>query len=257
MISTYDYPSAKLAQAAGIDMILVGDSLGMVALGYNSTIDVTIDDMIHHGKAVRRGAKDTFMAVDMPFMTYHSSVEDTVKQGAYLFQKTQANALKLEGFNPIIEQAIKHMTAGGIPIIGHLGLTPQHINVLSGYKLQAKTKESIQDIIQNAKRLEQAGIACLVLECIPKEVGNFITNQLTIPTISIGAGPDCDGQVLVYHDILQYGQASFPKFVKNYVNLDHVIEEGLTQYIKEVKASHFPNNDQSYHIEDTRFLSDC
>lgn len=256
MITAYDYPSAKQVEAAGTDIILVGDSLGMVVLGYDSTIDVTIDDMIHHGQAVRRGAKDTFVLVDMPFMSYHTSVEESVKNAKEIFQKTKANALKLEGNSPIIKETIKRLAIGGIPVVGHLGLTPQTVNMLGGYKLQANTKEDIEQLIKDAKELEEAGIVGLVLECIPRQVGKHITEKLNIPTIGIGAGAETDGQVLVYHDILQYGPHSFPKFVKNYGDFNNHGVDALKKYVQEVKDLKFPSIDETYTLKDESFLKE-
>lgn len=254
MITAYDYPSAKQAATAGADMILVGDSLGMVVLGYDSTTQVTLDDMIHHGKAVHRGSGDSFVVVDMPFMSYHSSVEQGILNATTLFQQTNAHALKLEGCTDEIVTIIKRLAQGGIPVVGHLGLTPQTVNMLGGYRLQANSKKEIEQLIQDAKTIEAAGAVAVVLECIPKEVGEYVTNQLTIPTIGIGAGVDCDGQVLVYHDVLQYGPTTFPKFVKNYGDFNTTGIQAISQYVAEVKAGTFPALDQTYEIKDKQFL---
>lgn len=254
MITAYDYPSAKQVAAAGADMVLVGDSLGMVVLGYPSTTHVTMDDMIHHGKAVKRGAKDAFIVIDMPFMTYHASVEQGVANATKLFQQTDAQAVKIEGCSPEIIEIIKRLAKGGIPVVGHLGLTPQTVNMLGGYRLQANSKDDIAQLINDAKAIESAGAVALVLECIPKEVGALLTDKLSIPTIGIGAGIDCDGQVLVYHDILQYGPTSFPKFVKKYGNFNEEGVPALTKYVDEVKTLSFPELQHTYEIKDKDFL---
>lgn len=254
MVTSYDYPSGKQAQEAEVDMILVGDSLGMVMLGYDSTIEVTIDDMIHHAKAVKRGAKDTFMVVDMPFMSYHVSIEDSLKNAQELFQKTGAQALKLEGISEDILILTRRLTEAGIPVIAHLGLTPQTVNVLGGYKVQGKDKAAGMKLIENAQKLEEYGAAGLVLECIPKELGKIVTERLTIPTIGIGAGAYCDGQVLVYHDILKYGVDRLPKFVKSYADFNTIGVNALRKYIKEVKESTFPDDNYSFLIKDESLL---
>src|SRR5699024_1707067 len=256
MVTAYDYPSAKQVATAGSDMILVGDSLGMVVLGYDSTIQVTLDDMIHHGKAVNRGANDCFVVVDMPFMSYHASVEDGVKNATKLFQETKAQALKLEGCSSEILSIIKRIGQGGIAVIGHLGLTPQTVNVLGGYKVQANSKQTVKQLLEDAKAIEAAGAIAIVLECIPKEVGAFISQSLSIPTIGIGAGAACDGQVLVYHDILQYGPESFPKFVKNYADLNKTGVEALSAYVSDVKNKAFPEIEHTYKIKDDAYLSE-
>ncbi|MFG6118432.1 3-methyl-2-oxobutanoate hydroxymethyltransferase [Thalassobacillus sp. B23F22_16] len=239
MVTAYDYPSAKLAENAGVDMILVGDSLGMVVLGYDSTIPVTVDDMIHHGKAVRRGAGNTYVVVDMPFMSYHISLEDSLKNAMKIYQDTQAQALKVEGAGNVLP-TIERLTEGGIPVVGHLGLTPQSVNVLGGYKVQGKQKEAAAQLVEDALAVERSGATALVLECVPKELAALISEQLSIPTIGIGAGAGCDGQVLVYHDILNYGVDRLPKFVQTYGDANQHFAEALGNYVKEVKAHDFP-----------------
>lgn len=254
MVTAYDYPSGKQAEEAGVDMILVGDSLGMVMLGYSSTVEVTVDDMIHHAKAVKRGTQNTFMVVDMPFMSYHVSMEESLKNAQQLFQKTGAQALKLEGVSDNILTLTKRLTEAGIPVIAHLGLTPQTVNVLGGYKVQGKDKAAGEKLIQDALKLEEYGAVGLVLECIPKQLGKIVTEKLTIPTIGIGAGAECDGQVLVYHDILQYGVNRLPKFVKPYADFNKVGVRALKDYVKEVKETSFPTDDYSFLIKDESLL---
>lgn len=242
MLTAYDYPSGKLAQEAGIDMILVGDSLGNVVLGYDSTIPVTVDDMIHHGKAVKRGAPDTFLVVDMPFMSYHISLEDTMQNARRMFQETGAHALKVEGAEEVIS-VIERLTQAGVPIVGHLGLTPQSVNVLGGYRVQGKDKKAADKLLADALKLEEAGAMAVVLECVPKELAKIVSEALTIPTIGIGAGVNCDGQVLVYHDILNYGVERLPKFVKQYVDLNQSVKDAIGVYINQVKDKQFPNQE--------------
>ncbi|WP_255421345.1 MULTISPECIES: 3-methyl-2-oxobutanoate hydroxymethyltransferase [Paraliobacillus] len=248
MVTAYDYPAAKLAQQANVDMILVGDSLGMVVLGYNSTIQVTVDDMIHHAKAVTRAANDTYVVVDMPFMSYHISLEDGLKNAKRIFQETNAQSLKIEGASPEILTLVTHLTNAGIPVVAHIGLTPQTVNVLGGYRVQGKDQASAEKIIADAKALQASGAIALVLECVPKEVTKIITNQLEIPTIGIGAGSSCDGQVLVYHDLIQYGDNHLPKFVKTYENVTEPIFKALSTYVEEVKTASFPEEKHSYTI---------
>lgn len=249
MLTAYDYPSAKLAESAGVDLILVGDSLGMVVLGYDSTVAVTLDDMIHHTKAVKRGATNTFIVADMPFMTFHLSLDQTLLNAAKLFQETGCHALKLEGAGEVVSK-IKALTEAGIPVVAHLGLTPQSAGVLGGYKVQGKTKEAAEKLIHDAKLCEEAGAFALVLECIPHQLALEVSKQLSIPTIGIGAGADTDGQVLVFHDLIQYGVERTPKFVKKYANLNETIKASLETYVNEVKTGNFPEMKHSYTMKE-------
>lgn len=242
MVTAYDFPSAKQAQQADIDMILVGDSLGMTVLGYESTVQVTVEDMIHHGKAVRRGATDTFVVVDMPIGTVGISDENDLKNALRLYQETQANALKVEGAHLI--SFIQKATRMGIPIVSHLGLTPQSVGVM-GYQLQGGTKDAAIQLIEDAKAVEEAGAVILVLEAIPSDLAQVISEQLSIPVIGIGAGKDTDGQVLVYHDMLNYGVDRQAKFVKQFADFSVGIE-GLKQYDREIKAGLFPSDSTTY-----------
>ncbi|MBT2690039.1 3-methyl-2-oxobutanoate hydroxymethyltransferase [Bacillus sp. ISL-47] len=253
MLTAYDYPAAKHAESAEVDMILVGDSLGMVVLGYESTVPVTMEDMIHHGKAVKRGAKDTFIVIDMPFMSYHLSIKDTLSNGARLIQETGAHAVKLEGGDEVIEQ-IRSLIKAGIPVVAHLGLTPQSVGVLGGYKVQGKNAEAARKLMEDAKECERAGAFAVVLECVPKQLAKQISQELTIPTIGIGAGPDTDGQVLVYHDVLGYGVDRVPKFVKQYQNLNHFIQNSLSAYSAEVKNGSFPDDSHSFTMKEEELL---
>lgn len=254
MITAYDFPSAKQVEAAHADMLLVGDSLGMVVLGYSSTTKVTMADMIHHAKAAKRGAPNTFTVVDMPFMSYYASLEKSVENATKLFQETNAQALKMEGASEEVLSLIKRLAAGGIPVVAHLGLTPQTVNVLGGYKVQANDEEEVQQLIHDTHKVVEAGAVALVLECIPKELGKLVSESISIPTIGIGAGPNCDGQVLVYHDILQYGPTKFPKFVKNYADFNEIGVDSLKKYVHEVKEGVFPQKEHSYTIKSETFL---
>ncbi|WP_075982106.1 3-methyl-2-oxobutanoate hydroxymethyltransferase [Bacillus massilinigeriensis] len=254
MLTAYDYPSAKQAEKANVDFILVGDSLGMVVLGYDSTIPVTMEDMIHHGKAVKRGAPNTFIVVDMPFMSYHLSVRDTLLNGARIVQESGANAVKIEGADHVLEH-IEALTNAGIPVVAHLGLTPQSVGVLGGYKVQGKNADAAKKIIEDARKCEEAGAFAIVLECVPWQLAREITNTLTIPTIGIGAGNETDGQVLVYHDILSYGVERVPKFVKSYVNLNEACDFGINEYVQEVKKGIFPSEKHSFTMKEEDLLS--
>src|SRR5690625_2177543 len=245
MITAYDYPSAQQVEASQADMNLVGDSLGMVVLGYDSTVQVTLQDMIHHGKAVRRGAPKTFVAVDMPFMSYHLSLNKSLENAQQLFQKTNAQALKVEGYSSHILELTQRLTEADIPVVAYLGLTPQTFNVLGGYQVQGRG-EAGDLLIKQAKELEEAGAKILVLEAIPKQLAQKVTFALDIPTIGIGAGVHCDGQVLVYHDLLQYGYHHIPSFAKTYSNFAKQGVDGLTNFVKDVKAKRFPTDEQSF-----------
>ncbi|MFO1444634.1 3-methyl-2-oxobutanoate hydroxymethyltransferase [Bacillus sp. Bva_UNVM-123] len=254
MLTAYDYPSAKQAEQAEVDVILVGDSLGMVVLGYDSTVPVTLDDMIHHGKAVKRGANNTFIVIDMPFMSYHLSIRDTLINAAKLIQETGAHAVKIEGADEVLH-SIEALTKAGIPVCAHLGLTPQSVGVLGGYKVQGKDAEAARKLIEDAKKCEQAGAFMIVLECVPKQLAKEVSETLEIPTIGIGAGVDTDGQVLVYHDVLSYGVERVPKFVKQYSDLNHVIKQGIASFTAEVKQGKFPQEEHSFSMKEEELLS--
>ena len=254
MITAYDYPSAKTAEAANIDMILVGDSLGMVVLGYESTVQVTIADMIHHGQAVKRGAPNTFTVVDMPFMSYHVSIEESLANAREIFQKTNAQALKVEGASETTLLLIKRLTEAGIPVVAHLGLTPQTFNGLGGFKVQGKDKLAAQTLLDDAQKIAAAGAISVVLECVPKELAQIVTERVSIPTIGIGAGIDCDGQVLVYHDILQYGVDRLPKFVKTYTDFNLQGTDAIKAYVADVKIKVFPQDENAFLIKDKNIL---
>ncbi|MFN7252236.1 MAG: 3-methyl-2-oxobutanoate hydroxymethyltransferase [Anaerobacillus sp.] len=245
MLTAYDAPSAKLIEEAGVDVILVGDSLGMVVLGYDSTIPVTLEDMILHTKAVKRGAKDTFIVTDMPFLTYHSTLEETMNNAKRLMQEAGAHAVKLEGNGAVIEK-MALLTKAGVPVVAHLGLTPQSVGVMGGYRVQGKDAETAKQLIEDSKQVEHAGACILVLECVPTQIAQFIQKELTIPVIGIGAGVDTDGQVLVYHDLVGYGNGHVPKFVKQYANITETILDAVSSYIKEVKEAQFPMEQHTF-----------
>lgn len=245
MLTAYDAPSAKLAERAGVDLILVGDSLGMVVLGYESTIPVTEEEMIMHTKAVRRGAKNTFIVADYPFLSYHLNMEATFTYAKRAMQEAGANALKVEGANDVID-TIARLTNAGVPVMGHLGLTPQSVGVIGGYRIQGKDEQSARQLLKDAKAVEEAGAFALVVECVPEAVGKMIAEELTIPVIGIGAGVHTDGQVLVYHDVIGYGDVHVPKFVKQYANISPIIEDALTNYVNDVKNSAFPTEDHIF-----------
>lgn len=249
MLTAYDYPSAKLAELADVDMILVGDSLGMVVLGYESTLRVTVDDMIHHTKAVKRGAPNTFVVTDMPFMSYHLSLDETLKTAARMIQEGRADALKLEGAGQVTEK-IAALTKAGVPVIAHLGLTPQSVGVLGGYKVQGKSANAAEQLLDEAKQCEACGAIAVVLECVPYQVAEVITQHLSIPTIGIGAGKDVDGQVLVYHDVVNYGVDRVAKFVKTYANANELISEALSKYVSEVREQQFPTLAHSFTMKE-------
>ncbi|OFF45133.1 3-methyl-2-oxobutanoate hydroxymethyltransferase [Listeria monocytogenes] len=245
MITAYDYPSAKNVEQAEADMILVGDSLGMVVLGYDSTVPVTMDDMIHHTKAVKRGAPDTFVVTDMPFMTYHGSVDETIQNARKIIQESGAHAVKLEGAGEVVNK-IARLTEAGAPVVAHLGLTPQSAGLTGSYKVRAKSAQEAQELMDNALAVEAAGAIALVLEAIPRQLAEKVSKALSIPTIGIGAGVETDGQVLVYHDIIGYGISRRAKFVKAYADIDERIEPALASYVKEVKAATFPEVKHSF-----------
>lgn len=249
MLTAYDYPSAKIAEAAGMDVLLVGDSLGMVVLGYDSTVKVTVDDMVHHGKAARRGAQDTFLVVDMPFGSFHGSWDRTLENAMRIFQQTSAQALKLEGAGEVLEVTRK-LVGAGIPIVAHLGLLPQSAAVLGGYKVQGKTASAAKQLIEDAKACEAAGACMLVLECIPHQLAAQVTKELAIPVIGIGAGSETDGQVLVYHDTVKYGSHHLPKFVQSYAEAGETMQKGLAQYVEEVKSGAFPKEQHRFTMKE-------
>ena len=248
MMTAYDYPTAGLVDQAGIDTILVGDSLGMVMLGYDSTVPVTMDEMIHHCKAVSRGAKNSFIIGDMPFLSYQVSIEKAVENAGRFIKDASCDSVKLEGGSEMAN-VVKAIVTAGIPVCAHIGLTPQTATMLSGFKVQGKDAESAVKLVKSAKDLEEAGAFMIVMECIPDLLAEKITNELKIPTIGIGAGKDCDGQVLVYHDLVGLFERFTPKFVKQYINLSPDIRDALIQYKTDVENGSFPGPEHSFSMK--------
>lgn len=245
MLTAYDYTTASLVDSAGINAILVGDSLGMVMLGYEDTLSVTMEDMIHHSKAVARGAKNTLVVTDMPFMSYQTSVYDAVINAGRLMKEGRAGAVKLEGGAEFAEH-ISAIVKASIPVMGHIGLTPQSVNAFGGFKVQGKTNEAAQKLIDDAKALEKAGVFAIVVECVPAELGKAITEAVNVPVIGIGAGKYCDGQVLVYQDMIAMYDKMKPKFVKSYANIGEQMIEAFKAYDSEVKSGAFPTDEHSF-----------
>jgi len=250
MLTAYDYVTAKMVDEAGMPLILVGDSLGMVMLGYESTIPVTMEEMIHHTKAVVRGAKKALIIGDMPFMTYHISVSDALHNAARFIQEGGAQVVKLEGGEGVAEK-VRRLVDCGIPVMGHIGLTPQYIHQLGGFKVQGKVVEEAQKLLSDARILEEAGAFAIVLECTPAPLSNLITQKLTIPTIGIGAGPDCDGQVQVISDMLGLYTEFVPRHAKQYARLAGEIKTAVSSYISEVKSLSFPTMEHSYTMDES------
>ena len=249
MLTAYDYSMAKLVDDAGIPLILVGDSLGMVVLGYDSTIPVTMDEMIHHTKAVTRGAKQALVIGDMPFMTYHTDISDAMRNAARFMQEGGVQAIKLEG-GVVVAETVKRIVDCGIPVMGHIGLTPQSVNQLGGHRVQGKTPETAKRLLEDAQALEQAGAFAVVLELVPSPLAKLISQKLSIPTIGIGAGPDCDGQVQVISDLLGLFADFVPKHAKQYAKLASTIRTALSDYISEVTSSRFPTAEHSSTIDE-------
>ena len=248
MITAYDFPSAKIADAAGSDIILVGDSLGMVVLGYADTLSVTVDDMLHHLRAVVRGSSRALIVGDMPYLSYHVSVEESVRN-AGRFVQAGAHAVKIEGGRPSRIKVVEAIIDAEIPVMGHIGLTPQSVNAFGGFKLQGKGVDDARRLVDEAVALEQAGCFSIVLECVPAELAAFITERISIPTIGIGAGPACDGQVLVYHDLLGLYDGHKPKFVRRYAQLGDDMRAAIAHYLDDVREGRFPDvATESFHV---------
>ena len=249
MLTAYDYTTARLLDEAGVNTILVGDSLGNVILGYEDTISVTVEDMIHHSAAVARGAKNALVVTDLPFMSYQTSVYDAVVNAGRLMKEGRAGAVKLEGGKEVCPQ-IKAIVSAGIPVVAHLGLTPQSINTFGGFKVQGKTEAAAKKLIEDAKAVEEAGAFLLVLECVPAKLAKLVTESIKIPTIGIGAGAGCDGQVLVIYDMLGMFSDFKPKFVKHFANAGDMIREAVKTYIAEIDDGIFPAEEHCYKIDD-------
>lgn len=249
MLTAYDYNTARTMDEAGIDMILVGDSLGNVMLGYENTLAVTVDDMIHHGRAVCRGVKEAMVVIDMPFLSYQASVEDAVRNAGRIVKETNCQAVKLEGGREYADR-IKAIVQAGIPVVAHIGLTPQSVNAFGGYKVQGRSLEKARKLLDDAKAVEEAGAFAVTLECVPEALARMITERTGILTIGIGAGSCCDGQVLVYQDMLGYTNGFVPKFVKKYADLHSVMLEAFRQYKADCEQRTFPGENQTYAISD-------
>lgn len=248
MLTAYDYTTACIADECGVNSILVGDSLGMVMLGYDTTLPVTMEDMIHHTKAVSRGAKNAFIVGDMPFMSYQTSVYDAVVNAGRLIKEGGAHAVKLEGGAAVCPQ-IKAIVDSSIPVVAHLGLTPQSVNAFGGFKVQGKTYDKAKQIIDDALKIQEAGACAVVLECVPAYLAAIITEKLTIPTIGIGAGAQCDGQVLVYQDMLGMTAGHTPKFAKLFADVGALMREGFKAYISETQSGEFPAAEHTFKID--------
>lgn len=255
-LTAYDYPTAQFAEAAGMDMLLVGDSLGMCVYGYPGTIPVVMDQMIVHAEAVRRGAPNTFVIGDMPFMSYQSSLEHAVENAGRFLKEAGCDAIKLEGGVRIARQ-IRAIVEAGIVVMGHVGLTPQSSGQLGGHKAQGRTADSAQMVVADALAVQEAGAQMILLEAVPPEVAGYITRKLTIPVLSIGAGPDCDGQLLIVSDLIGQFQAFTPKFVKKYANVAEVITQAMQSYCEDVRAGRFPEAQHCYTMlpgEEDKFI---
>lgn len=244
-VTAYDYPTARLADEAGVDVVLVGDSLGMVVLGYPDTLSVTMDEMLHHGRAVRRGLERALLVLDMPFGSYHVSVEDAVRNGLRMVKDAGAACVKLEGGRAFAEH-VRALTRAEVPVMGHLGLTPQSVHRMGGFRVQGRSESAAAALIEDALALEDAGAVAVVLECVPRELALRITSLLSVPTIGIGAGPDCDGQILVMHDLLGL-TATSPKFVRRFADARATMSGGLSEYCAAVRSRAFPQDTESYH----------
>lgn len=248
MLTAYDHPTARMVDEAGIDAILVGDSLGNVVLGYRDTLAVTMDEIVHHTKAVARGTKHALVIGDMPFLSYQASTEDAIRNAGRLIKEGQAEAVKVEGGRSVIDK-VEAIIGAGIPVMGHLGLTPQWIHQFGGFKVRGKTVDAARLIADDARMLEKAGVFSIVLECMPWQLAKMITEKVEAPTIGIGAGPYCDGQVLVIHDLLGLSGGFAPKFVKKYAQLGSVAAKALATYKEEVKSGKFPSLEHSYEMK--------
>lgn len=249
MITAYDYTMAKLVDEARVNAILVGDSLGMVMLGYEDTLSVTMEDMIHHTAAVTRGAKNALIVADLPFMSYQTSVKDAVVNAGRLMKEGRANAVKLEG-GIRFQEHIRAIVDASIPVVGHIGMTPQSVHVFGGFKVQGKSEKAAKQLLEDALAVEQAGAFAVVLECVPAALAEVVTQKLSIPTIGIGAGASCDGQVLVYQDMLGMNQDFVPKFTKQFANIGNEIIEGVKTYIQEIQAGTFPAQEHTFKIDE-------
>jgi len=246
-LTAYDYPTARLLDEAGVDVILVGDSLGMVVLGHENTLSVTIEEMLHHTRAVRRGTHRALVVADMPYGSYHTDMSESLHNAMRFVKEAGAEAVKIEGGERRLE-LISRLTEAEIPVMGHVGLTPQSVNALGGYRVQGKTAGAAEQLIRDARAVEAAGAFAIVLEAVPRELATQITRELRIPTVGIGAGPDCDGQILVVHDLLGLTFGATPKFARQYANVGETIAKAVRQYCEDVREGMFPSDGESYHV---------
>jgi 3-methyl-2-oxobutanoate hydroxymethyltransferase len=246
-LTAYDFPSARLLDEAGVDVILVGDSLAMVVLGYENTLPVTLDEMLVLTRAVRRGVRRALLVADMPYGSYHIDIADSLRQAVRFVKEAGAEAVKVEGGERRVE-LIARLVEAEIPVMGHIGLTPQSFNAFGGFRVQGKTADAAERLIRDARAVEAAGAFSIVLESIPRELAARITRELRIPTIGIGAGPDCDGQILVLHDLIGLGSGHTPKFARQYANVAPIISRAVSEYAADVRSGHFPSDEESYHL---------
>ncbi|MGC2674211.1 MAG: 3-methyl-2-oxobutanoate hydroxymethyltransferase [Candidatus Acidiferrum sp.] len=249
-LTAYDYPTARLLDEAGVDVLLVGDSLGMVVLGYESTLPVSVDEMLHHTRAVRRGTRRALVVADMPYGSYHTDTAESLRNAVRFVKEAGAEAVKVEGGERRLELIVR-LTEAEIPVMGHVGLTPQSVNALGGYRVQGKTTVAAEQLVRDARAVEAAGAFAVVLEAVPRELAAQITRELRIPTIGIGAGPDCDGQVLVIHDLLGLTFGATPKFARQYANVGEMIAKAAREYCEDVRGGTFPSDAESYHSAQT------
>jgi len=253
MLTAYDYPSARLVDQAGADVLLVGDTLGMVVLGYDTTVPVTMDEMLHHVKAVTRGARRAFVVADMPFMSYQTGPDDALRNAARFLKEAGAHAIKLEG-GVTVAETVRALVDAGIPVMGHVGLTPQSVHQFGGWKVQGKTPQSAIRLMNDALALERAGAFAVVLELVPTPLASLITKRLRVPTIGIGAGPGCDGQVQVFHDLLGLFEEFVPKHTKRYAHVGETIRNALVAYAADVRENRFPTDEQSFTMDERALL---
>jgi 3-methyl-2-oxobutanoate hydroxymethyltransferase len=250
-LTAYDYPTARLLDEAGVEVLLVGDSLGMVMLGHETTLPVTVDEMLHHTRAVRKGTKRALVVADMPFGSYHSDLGESVRNAVRFVKEAGAEAVKVEGGERRLELIVR-LTESEIPVMGHVGLTPQSLHAMGGFKVQGKTPDAAEQLVRDARAVEAAGAFAIVLEGIPRELAALITRELRIPTIGIGAGPECDGQILVIHDLLGLSFSPLPKFARQYTNLSEIISSAAREYCTDVRRGSFPSDAESYHMPEPR-----
>ncbi|MGC1619020.1 MAG: 3-methyl-2-oxobutanoate hydroxymethyltransferase [Candidatus Acidiferrum sp.] len=245
-LTAYDYPTARLLDEAGVDVLLVGDSLGMVVLGYDSTLPVSIEEMLHHTRAVKRGTRRALVVADMPYGSYHADTAESLRNAVRFVKEAGAEAVKVEGGERRLELIVR-LTEAEIPVMGHVGLTPQSVNALGGFRVQGKTVDAAEQLLRDARAVEAAGAFAVVLEAVPRELAAQITRELRIPTIGIGAGPDCDGQILVIHDLLGLTVGQTPKFARQYANIGKMIAKAAREYCEDVRGGTFPSDAESYH----------